>query len=167
MYAAGIDVSTTLVAVVVLDFDGTLVQAREYKIPKQANKAERCRVVADTGFATALRRCGTVYVEQPMGTSIKGVAEVERIVGAVLAAVPNGSAVNLISPGAWKKLNRLNGNAGKPAIMALAKELYPGLEGYSQDICDASLIARAAVVESNRVIGVELPLSPSQERIAA
>jgi Holliday junction resolvasome RuvABC endonuclease subunit len=162
--AAGIDVSTKAVSIVVLDVDGQVVVAAEFAIPKQKNKAERCRVVIDTGYSFALVGVSVVYIEQPMGTSIKGVAEVERVVGAVISGIPPRTPVSLLNPGEWKKRNHINGNATKEVIAELVHELYPELAEKSQDIKDAALIARAAVTDCLALDGASLPLSMIQNR---
>jgi Holliday junction resolvasome RuvABC endonuclease subunit len=82
-----------------------------------------------------------------MGAQVKGVAEVERVVGAVIAAIPRKTSVSLISPSEWKKIVGLKGNAQKETIREFADSLYPALENSSQDLHDASLIARACYVE--------------------
>lgn len=153
---AGLDISTRMIALVVLNAqDATIARRDEFPIPeisKLANKskAERCRVVATTGLAEALSGVTTVYVEQPMGRQIKGIAEVERVVGAVIANIPDPCAVSLITPGEWKKSAGLNGNANKEAIALRAVGLYPSLDGSSQDILDAAMIARACWEEGEK-----------------
>ena len=149
---AGLDISTKLIAVVIISpKSGEIVRFDEYPIPSLSklgnNKAERCRAVADTGFQSNMRGVISAYVEQPMGAQVKGVAEVERVVGAVIAAIPRKTSVSLISPSEWKKIVGLKGNAQKETIRELADSLYPALENSSQDLHDASLIARACYVE--------------------
>lgn len=153
---AGVDVSTKSIAVVVLSSKtGDVHRFDEFPIPDIRklgnNKAERCRVIANTGFASALRRVSALYVEQPMGRQVKGVAEVERVVGSVIASVPKRVSVSLITPAEWKKIVGLKGNAQKDEIASYARQLYPVLDGSSQDIFDASMIARACYVEGSRV----------------
>lgn len=151
----GIDVSTKSIALVVLSSKtGDISRFDEFPIPDlkklDNNKAERCRVIAETGFPSALRRVSVVYVEQPMGRQVKGVAEVERVVGSVIAAVPRKTSVSLITPAEWKKAVGLKGNAQKDEIRAFADSLYPVLLESSQDLHDAALIARSCFVEGAR-----------------
>jgi Holliday junction resolvasome RuvABC endonuclease subunit len=153
---AGIDVSTKSIALVVLSSKtGDISRFDEFLIPDLrklgGNKAERCRVIAETGFPAALKRVTVVYVEQPMGRQVKGVAEVERVVGSVIASVPKKTSVSLITPAEWKKAVGLKGNAQKDDIRAFADELYPVLSESSQDLHDAALIARSCFVEGGRV----------------
>jgi hypothetical protein len=156
---AGVDVSTVLVAVVILDAsrDGfPLVHVGEHplaKLPKEgANKATRCRDVSLRIAALGIqaRGCRTVYVEQPMGRHVGSVAEVERVVGAFLARLSRGIYAELRGPSAWKADAGLPGNAAKPAIRAEAERHYPILRNRSQDACDAALIARAGCIQSWR-----------------
>jgi Holliday junction resolvasome RuvABC endonuclease subunit len=84
-----------------------------------------------------------------MGRQVKGVAEVERVVGSVIATVPRRVSVSLISPAEWKKIVGMKGNAQKDAIASYAVGLYPVLDGSSQDIYDASMIARACFIEGS------------------
>lgn len=149
---SGIDVSTSSIAVVSLNTrTGALEKFDEYHIPDlkslSYNKAERCRIIADTGFASGIRKSSAVYVEQPMGRQIKGVAEVERVVGSVIANVPRKVSVSLISPPEWKRIVGLGGNAGKDQIREMATAIYPVLIDSSQDLCDAAMIARACYIE--------------------
>lgn len=148
----GLDISTRLIAMVTISSkDGSIVRFDEYQIPDlrrlDNNKAERCRAVADTGFQKDMRGVVAAYIEQPMGRQVKGVAEVERVVGAVIAAIPRKTSISLIAPSEWKKIVGLKGNAQKDAIREFADDIYPVLQDSSQDLHDASLIARACYIE--------------------
>lgn len=151
----GVDVSTKSIALVVLSSKtGEVSRFDEFPIPDLKalgnNKAERCRVIAETGFVSALRRVSVLYVEQPMGRQVKGVAEVERVVGSVLACVPRKTAISLITPAEWKKIVGMKGNAQKDEIRKFADHLYPVLIESSQDIHDAAMIARACFIEGGK-----------------
>ncbi len=148
----GLDISTRLIAMVTISSkDGSIVRFDEYAIPDlkrlDRNKAERCRAVADTGFQTQMSGVVAAYVEQPMGRQVKGVAEVERVVGAVIAAIPKETCISLISPSEWKKIVGLKGNAQKDDIREFADAIYPVLQNSSQDLHDAAMIARACYME--------------------
>lgn len=153
----GVDVSTKLVAVVIVDAaadDFPLVHRGEYplaKLPKESpNKATRCRDSAldEAAYLIEWSGCTSVYVEQPFGASIKGVAEVERVVGAFLRALPRGISSCLLGPSEWKRIAGIGGNANKERIREEAERHYPTLRGRVQDICDAAIIARAGALES-------------------
>lgn len=154
----GVDVSTKNIALVVLSpKTGDVVRLDEFPIPDLKalgnNKAERCRVIASTGFVSALKGVSAVYVEQPMGRQVKGVAEVERVVGAVIASVPKKTAVSLIAPSEWKRIVGCKGNAGKEDIRKLAEYIYPIVGGSSQDLVDAAMIARSCFIEGRSTNG--------------
>lgn len=157
MNISGVDASTKAISMVILRGDtGALVSSCEYWLDKkQTNKAERCRNIWTMPYAVELEMMmvSTVWIEQPMGKFIKGVAEVERIVGSVIAATPKDMGVSLIGPSEWKNLVGLPGNAQKPEIAIHAELIYPDLVGTSQDIHDAAMIARACWISSGRSNG--------------
>jgi hypothetical protein len=152
MNIAGVDVSTKAISMVIIRGDtGALLSSCEYWLDKkQPNKAERCRNIWTMPYAVELEMMivSTVWVEQPMGAFVKGVAEVERIVGSVIAATPKQIGVSLVGPSEWKKLSGLPGNAKKDVIFGQAEATYPDLAGTSQDIHDAAMIARACWISS-------------------
>lgn len=157
-YIAGIDVSTKAISIVVLDLrNGALIRADELPVPtlKQLNKnkAERPRSFDKDVFMAVLRDVHVVYVEQPMGRFIHAIAEVERMVGAVLAAVPPKIAVNLIDPQLWREFNGLARVAPKDKVAEAAVFWYPVLEGESQDLKDAACIARAGIADYREFSG--------------
>lgn len=86
-----------------------------------------------------------------MGRQVKGVAEVERVVGSVIASVPKKIAVSLIGPAEWKKIVGLKGNAQKEEIAVHAIDLYAVLSESSQDILDAAMIARSCFLEGKKI----------------
>lgn len=152
---AGVDVSTLSIAVVVLNTrDGALVKFDEFFFPKKdklpnKNPAERCRHIILDAYTAFMNGVSVMQVEQPMGSSIKSVAEVERVVGAVIRSTPYKTHVNPpIGPSEWKKLAGLAGNAKKPEIAVAAVRRFPLLADESQDIHDAALIAYALYAES-------------------
>ncbi len=147
---AGIDVSTKAIAVVVLSAsDGSLLRWEQFDYPKlndlpERNVTHRCRWITLDDYASFMRGVHVAQIEQPMGAHAKSVAEVERVVGAVIRSTPSKTDVAvLLGPSEWKKAAGLPGNASKVQIAAYALQLYPLLQGESQDILDASLIGRA------------------------
>lgn len=147
---AGVDVSSRILAVVLLDaHTGALHETLELKIG--GKKGSEPRMAQSSAFryaAEAVSWASTAYIENPMGGQPLGVALCNRALGALIHALgdqcPETNIV-LYGPTVWKVKAGLKGNAGKPEIKRHALELYPELVGptFSQDICDAACIARS------------------------
>lgn len=139
---AGVDVSTKLVAIVLLDAaTGVLHSTLELRCA--TGRSDSPAMPRDAAYRTAadtLNACQHVYVEAPKGKYSVDVGN--RALGALLAylTVP----VTLFVPTAWKKAAGMKGSAGKVTIADQARKVFPELTfSTSQDICDAACIAHA------------------------
>lgn len=61
-----------------------------------------------------------VWIERPSGRAIKSVADLSRVMGAFVAAIPLTTSIEEVVPAEWKKLVGLPGNARKPVVMEWA-----------------------------------------------
>lgn len=142
---AGVDVSTKLVAIALLDaHTGALKETLELRCDKGASahpsmpRDSAYRLAADT-----LNTCTHVYIEEPFGKY--SVELGNRALGALLARIT--VPVTLYGPTKWKALAGIPGNADKGLIRMAAykrhKKLWANGASVSQDLCDALIIARA------------------------
>ena len=156
MYA-GIDLSTKAISVVLLGEDGDLTGFCEFPLPALAklsgNQALRVRAVQRSGLKMYLSGSKVVYIEQPMGRFIGAVSKLERLVGACITCVPASAHPSIIEPQTWRRTVGLAAKAPKADVEAFADYHYPALKGSSEDLHDASMVARAAWVESSRSAG--------------
>lgn len=179
---AGVDVSTKRLAIVRLRLDtGALYDTTVCEIAKDANPAELARTPAIVTLARKTSECRVAYYENPMGGNVKAVARLNRILGACQHATPRSIPIAELSPGEWKKLAGMKGNATKDVIARhgvklypdLAEHLEPALADYekgksargvaAQDVLDAACIARAGYVECL----ANAPRQTDAERLAA
>jgi hypothetical protein len=87
---------------------------------------------------------------RPSGRAIKQVADLSRVYGAVLAAIPCAIPVTEYVPAEWKRLAGLKGNADKLAVMAWADREAQGVVVWDEHMADAYAVARAYLSECER-----------------
>jgi Holliday junction resolvasome RuvABC endonuclease subunit len=142
----GVDLGTRLVTICELDHHGS-ASLRNLRVPGSLDSLQAARALAV--LATQVRWPGVVWVERPYGAHIRSVADLSRVYGAILAAIPADHAVSEISAPEWKKAIGLPGNAKKSSVIAWAKTEY-GLD-LDEHQADALAIAHACRVSSERV----------------
>ena len=156
---------------------------REKKKEETSDDAEWIRLALGTDKISALDRLRQVpllmprnsfyediylvAIEEPYGSNQAGTqAKLNRVLGAVLACVPQEVQVWTVMPGDWRKALGLAGNASKEeaalAVCALRQaalarwnvEHWPHREWevWPQDACDAYAVARCARDRNNRAV---------------
>ena len=116
-----------------------------------------------------------VAIEEPYGSNQAGTqAKLNRVLGAVLACIPQEVQVWTVMPGDWRKALGLPGNASKEeaalAVCALRQdelvrwnvEHWPHREWevWPQDACDAYAVARCARDRNARAVDESLATRP-------
>jgi hypothetical protein len=118
----------------------------------QVDAWEACRVMG----VLAARwpwDCSVAWLERPMGRSIRSVADLSRVVGAVMAGIPARVLISEIPPTSWRVAVGLKGNCPKSAVMGWADE-WLGYEPVDQDAADAYAIATACRLSSERAVAL-------------
>lgn len=72
--------------------------------------------------ALELWQATVVWVERPMGAQPRSVADLMRVMGVVVAAIPMETPVEEITPSAWKRAIGIGGNANKEKVWKWADE---------------------------------------------
>lgn len=147
---AGVDVSSRVLAIVLLDANtGALRETLELKIGgKKGSEPGMAQSSAFRLAAETLSWASVAYAENPMGAQPLAIALCNRALGALIHAMGDQcpeTRIVILEPAKWKKDSGLKGNAPKSVIADRALAHYPQLAGpgFSQDICDAAMIARA------------------------
>ena len=142
---AGVDLGTRPVTIRELDQLGS-ASLRSLRVPGSLDALQAARALAI--LATRVEWPAVVWVERPYGRHIRSVADLSRVYGAVLAAIPTSHALSEISAPEWKKAIGLAGNAKKTAVIAWAQSEY-GLD-LDEHQADALAIAHACRLSSER-----------------
>ncbi len=144
-HIAGIDVSTRFIDIVWIDEIGDPCPGA-YRYPLHGHDAwERTRSVraALRGTSEQWDRTIAVGIEVAHGMSS---GAVNRVVGAVLACLPQNILIQPWTAGAWKKAVGLPGNATKDQVVAFSlgrTQMLVSPALWPQDAHDAHLIAVA------------------------
>ena len=105
-------------------------------------------------FGDVISGDDVVWIERPMGVNIKSVADLSRVMGAVIAALPLSTSIEEVSAPEWKRMIGLSGHAGKLEVRGwvIDQLSQQGREPVELDEhqCDAYAIAMACQRESAR-----------------
>jgi hypothetical protein len=143
---AGIDYSTHMIDVVLIDEDTLKPEWHRYEL-EGTDAFNRARDVHDAMFGGAWiwENCIAVGIEDPRGYNA---GALYRIQGAALACIPRDILVQPWIPSEWRKAVGLKGNASKDNVaeyvLDTVDDLSP-LYDWPQDAFDALCIARATL----------------------
>jgi Holliday junction resolvasome RuvABC endonuclease subunit len=143
---AGVDVATRNVAIVRLSEDGGARWDQLSTDPK-VPALEAVRLLHRAALTYPWP--AVVWIERPMGRHVRSVSDLSRVVGAVVAALPDRVSVSEVSPPEWKVGIGLKGNASKRDVWRWASVLI-GSDPPDQDAADALAIAWACWLASKR-----------------
>lgn len=106
-------------------------------------------------FGDVISGHDVVWIERPMGVHIRSVADLSRVMGAVVAALPLDTSLEEITAPEWKRLIGLPGNAGKAEVRQwvtdeLDRRRLANIDQLDEHKCDAFAIAMACQRESSR-----------------
>src|SRR5690348_14489521 len=124
---------------------------RILQAPKGCTALDAVRHAYDAAWRLPWERYDVVWFERPAGRFVKSIADLSRVYGAVLAAIPECVPVSEMPPAQWKATVGLKGNAGKPDVIAWAAARWPSVE-WDEHMADAYAVAVACLVESNRAL---------------
>jgi Holliday junction resolvasome RuvABC endonuclease subunit len=165
---AGIDIGVRRVTLCLLGAHGQ-PSWRRLEAPSHLDALQAARALGVLAAYADWSTTSVVWVERPFGKHIRSVADLSRVVGAVLAGIPADIPVSEISPGEWKIGVGLRGNAPKLDVQRWAQDhLRAGFAGNLERVeldeheADAYAIATACLVASRRA--VELRLVRGSER---
>lgn len=162
----GVDVNLRRVTACYLGLPDSPIVFRSWLIPDKTPSLECPRLIYTEIKKVPLLHGPSIWIERPMGAHVRSVADLSRVMGAVICAIPAYVAVSEITPSEWKKACGLPGNAGKLDVQLWANVIAAWDSGSKAPVrslneheADALGVAWACKSLSERAIGYEAPLS--------
>lgn len=161
-FYAGIDLSSNVVDVVLLDEDTMDARWVRYRIDdggKDLDAFQRaCRLRDAMPARSAWTDAGVIAIgiEHGASRSFKSVTAQSRVEGALLACLPTAIPKYLFMPASWKKLALGHGRASKHdgTVWATHSIHWQGNRGFHpQDAIDAACIAKATQLKHAAEMG--------------